>query len=134
MRPGSMATSGLNLIVTRSLEFPELSSSDSAFIERIWSTSSIIPSVKRNPVARSRSEPGERMVIESGEPFRQSCKGSSIASKSVREEDKPLSTVWTWAVIVSPVIVFKSSRACPGSLEHEVRLRLGYRKHLLVGL
>jgi hypothetical protein len=46
MRLGSMATSGLNLIVTRLLDFPELSSSGSAFIDRIWPTSSIIASVK----------------------------------------------------------------------------------------
>jgi hypothetical protein len=33
------------------------------------------------------------MVIESGKPFRQNCRGSSIASKSERDEEKPLSTV-----------------------------------------
>src|SRR5258707_9009854 len=49
MRPGSMATSGRNLIVTLSREFPEVSSADSACIDRIWRTLSIIPSVNRKP-------------------------------------------------------------------------------------
>jgi hypothetical protein len=40
------------------------------------------------------------MVIESGEPFRQSCKGSSMASKSERDEEKPRSTVSTGMAIV----------------------------------
>jgi len=45
------------------------------------------------------------MVIESGKPFRQICRGSSMASKSEWEVEEPLSTVCTAAVIVSGVIV-----------------------------
>jgi hypothetical protein len=53
----------------------------------------MIASVKRKPTARSRSLPGVRMVIESGDPFRQICRGSSTASRSEREEDSPFSMV-----------------------------------------
>jgi len=51
------------------------------------------PIGEQEPHREVQSEPGERMVIERGEPFRQNCRGSSIARKSERNEEKPLSTV-----------------------------------------
>jgi hypothetical protein len=71
------------------------------------------------------------MVIESGEPFRQSWRGSSIASKSDRNEEELLSTVWTRAEIVSTGIVFPATRSFQLHRSHDEAKLLAYNAEMV---